>query len=163
MRPSGLFRQACRVLPGVCNDPNQPGEESAVWKNRSRWGWRLTAAILVLNAGAPAFAQFHRRNKVERVAPSTSLTFMMRDGSCVTGPILKIEPKVVTVRAQSGPATIARQELVQASQGDALVFSARSSWADVQAVHLKARESFEVKLRSGKLIEERPLRVTDDG
>jgi hypothetical protein len=154
----------CRVLPGVCNDPNQPGEESAVRKNWGRWAGRLAAAMLIFNAGGMAIAQFHHRKKVERVAPSTSLTFMKRDGSCVTGPILKIEPKLLTVRQpQAAPVTIERKDMLQASQADALVFSARSSWADVEAVHLRPRESFEVKLRNGKLMEERPLRVTDDG
>jgi len=152
------------VPPGVSESPIQPGEESTVRKNWSRWVLRLGAAILILNAGGLGFAQFHRRNKVESVAPSTSLTFMKRDGSCVTGPILKIEPKLLTVRGpQSAPVAIERKDLLQASQGDSLVFSARSSWADVEAVHLRPRESFEVKLRNSKLIEERPLRVTDDG
>jgi hypothetical protein len=119
---------------------------------------------LILNAGGLAFAQFHRRNKVERVAPSTSLTFMKRNGSCVNGPILKIEPKMVTVKqAQSAPVTIERKDLLQASQGDSLVFSARSSWADVEAVRLRPREGLELKLRNGKLIEERPLSFTDNG
>jgi hypothetical protein len=164
MRPSGRFREGCRVLPGVFENPNQPGEESAVRKNWSRWVWRLAAATLMLNAGVLAFAQFHRRNKVERVAPSTSLTFMKRDGSCVAGPIVKIEPRMVTVQQpQSVPVTIERRDLLQASQADALVFSARSSWADVEAVHLRPREGFELKLRNGKLIDERPLRVTDEG
>lgn len=87
---------------------------------------------------------------------------MKRDGSCVTGPIVKIEPKMVTVKQpQAAPVTIERKDLLQASQANALVFSARSSWADVEAVNLRPRESFEVKLRNGRLIEERPLRVTD--
>jgi hypothetical protein len=152
------------VLPGVSENPNRPGEESAVGKDWSRWCWRFAAAILMLTAGRQAFGQFHRHGKVERAAPSTSLTFMKRDGSCVSGPILKIEPKIVTVKqAQSAPAAVERRDLLQASQGDALVFSARSSWSDVEAVHLGPRESFEVKLRNSKLVDERPLRVTDDG
>jgi hypothetical protein len=110
-----------------------------------------------------AFAQFHRRNKVERAAPSTSLTFVKRDLSCVTGPIAKIEPKMVTIQQpQSASVTIERNSLLQASQGDALVFSARSSWADVAAVHLRPDERLEVKLRNGNWIKEKPLRVTAD-
>ena len=88
---------------------------------------------------------------------------MKRDGSCVDGPIAKIEPKAVTVRAQTGPAAIARQDLLQVSQNGSLVYSARSSWADVEAVHLRGPESFELKLHSGKLIKGSPLRVTADG
>jgi hypothetical protein len=164
MRPSGFFRQDSAIYEAVLSGRNQPGEESAVRKNWNRWVWRFAFAVLILSAGGPAFAQFHHRNKVDRAAPSTSLTFIKRDGSCVTGPILKVEPKMVTIKqAQAAPATIERKDLLQASQGDSLVYSARNSWADVEAVHLRPRESFEVKLRSGKLIEEVPLRVTDDG
>ena len=60
---------------------------------------RVAAALLVLHGGM-VFGQFHHRAKAARVAPSMSMTFMKRDGSCVDGPIAKIEPKVVTVRAQ---------------------------------------------------------------
>jgi hypothetical protein len=123
---------------------------------------RVAAALLVLHGGM-VFGQFHHRAKAARVAPSMSMTFMKRDGSCVDGPIAKIEPKVVTVRAQAGPVAIARQDLLQASQRDSLLFSARSSWADVEAVHLRLPEGFELKLRNGQLIKDRPLRVTADG
>jgi hypothetical protein len=53
--------------------------------------------------------------------------------------------------------------LLQVSQRDSLLFSARSSWADVEAVHLRLPESFELKLRNGQVITARPLRVTADG
>jgi hypothetical protein len=123
---------------------------------------RVAAALLVLHCGV-AFGQFHHRAKTVRAAPSTSMTFMKRDGSCVDGPIAKIEPKVVTVRAQAGPVAIARQDLLQVSQRDSLLYSARSSWADVEAVHLRLPESFELKLRKGQMVNGRPLRVTADG
>ena len=132
--------------------------------NRSWGGWgvRVVVGLLALHC-ALASGQFHHRAKAARPAPSTSLTFMKRDGSCVDGPIAKIEPKAVTVRAQTGPAAIARQDLLQVSQNGSLVYSARSSWADVEAVHLRGPESFELKLHSGKLIKGSPLRVTADG
>jgi hypothetical protein len=122
---------------------------------------RVAAGLVALHCGL-ALAQFHR-HRTQPVTISASLTFMKKDGSCVAGPILKIEPKAVTVRAQTGPVTIARQDLLEVSQGDSLVFSARSSWADVEGVHLRPRESFTVKLRNGKLLRERPLSVTADG
>jgi hypothetical protein len=134
-----------------------------VRKNWSRWAWRIAAVILILNSGGLAFAQFHHRNRAERVPPSTSLTFMKRDGSCVTGPILKIESKRVTIQQpQSAPVTIERKDLLQVRQGDALVFSSRSSWADMENVSFRPNESFEVKLRSSASIKEKPLRVTAD-
>jgi hypothetical protein len=88
---------------------------------------------------------------------------MERDGNCVYGPIARIEPKVVTVQTQKGPVAIARQDLLQVSQGNALVSSARSSWVDVEAVRLMPRESFVLKLRNGRTIKGKPLRVTGDG
>jgi hypothetical protein len=45
------------------------------------------------------------------------------------------------------------------------LFSARSSWADVEAVHLLPRESFAIRLRSAKTIKTikgRPIHVTGD-
>ena len=88
---------------------------------------------------------------------------MKNDKTCAEGPIVKIEPKVATVRTPAGAAAIRRQDLLQMSQGDALVYSARSSWADVEAVHLRTRESFRIKLRKGAVITGRPMTVDTDG
>jgi len=88
----------------------------------------------------------------------------MRDGTCVDGPISRIEPKTVTVRQFQKPSVpIQRADLLQVKQGDALLFSARSSWADVEAVRLLPRESFVLKLRNGNVVKGRPLGVSDDG
>jgi hypothetical protein len=123
---------------------------------------RVAAGLLLMHCGL-ADAQFHHRAKPQPTPPSLSLSFMKRDLSCVDGPIAKIEPKVVTVQSQSGPVAIARQDLLQVSQRGSLVFSARSSWADVLAVHRRLPESFAVKLRSGTVITDQPLGVTADG
>lgn len=89
---------------------------------------------------------------------------MRKDGSCVDGPIGKIDPKTVTItQSAQAPVTIQRRDLLQASQGNALVFSARSSWADVEAVHLLPREAFSIKLHNGNILKDRPLRVSADG
>lgn len=127
----------------------------------SRWGGCVVAGLVMLHCGLMA-GQFHHHAKAQSAAPSKSLTFMKRDGSCVDGPIVKIEPKVVTVQAQTGPVTIARQDLLQASQGGSLVYSGRSSWADVRGVHLLPRESLMLKFRNGKAVEGRPFQVTAD-
>jgi len=89
---------------------------------------------------------------------------MKKDRTCVDGTISRIQPKTVTVaQAQGAPVTIQRNDLLQVSQRDALVFSARSSWTDVEAVHLQPREAFSVKLRNGEIIKDKPLLVTADG
>jgi hypothetical protein len=129
----------------------------------ARRGFRIAVLLFLLPWSGFAFAQ-QGRDSLKRVTHSASLTFMRKDGTCVDGPISKIDPKTVTVQQyQKPPILIPRQDLLQVSQGDALVFSARSSWADVQAVHLLPRESFNLKLRNGKTIKGRPLQITADG
>jgi hypothetical protein len=92
------------------------------------------------------------------------MTFIKRDGSCVDGPIAAITPKAVTVQPQQNPpVTIQRGDLLQVTQEDAVLFSARSSWADVEAVQLSPHESFIVKTRKGVLISGRPLSISDKG
>jgi hypothetical protein len=134
---------------------------------RSRWGHlclRVAALFLLLQSGGFAFAQFHHRAKARPAPPSASLTFMMRDGTCVDGPISNITPKAVTVQPlQKPPVTILRADLLQVTQEDAVLFSARSSWSDVETVQLSPHESFTVKTRKGQLIQGRPLSVSDKG
>ncbi len=131
-------------------------------KSRSGWGSSLAAAFVALYGCALVLAQSSGRGPI-RTDHAASLTFMQRDGSCVTGLILKIDPKVVTVRSSQPPSvTIRRQDLLQVSQGDALVYSARSSWADVLAIQLGPRESLLVKIRNGRVIRATPLRVSAD-
>jgi hypothetical protein len=127
-----------------------------------RGGLRIAALILLLQWSGFAFSQKAHNAPLQRVPHSASLTFIRKDGSCVDGPISKIDPKSVTITAQP-PVTIQRSDLLQVSQGNALVFSARSSWADVEAVHLLPREAFSIKLHNGKTIKDSPLRVTADG
>jgi hypothetical protein len=127
-------------------------------------GLRIAALILLLQWSGFVFSQRAHRDSLQRAPRSTSLTFMRKDRSCVDGPIAKIDPTVVTIQQnQKPPVTLQRSDLLRVSQGDALVFSARSSWADVEAVHLLPRESFLVKLHNGKVIKDRPLRVAADG
>jgi hypothetical protein len=126
-------------------------------------GLRIAALLLLLQSSGLAFPQKAHHSSQGSVH-SASLTFMRKDGSCVDGPISKIDPKSVTISQSAQPlVTIQRNDLLQVSQGNALVFSARSSWADVEAVHLLPRESFSIKLHNGKTIKDRPLRVTADG
>jgi len=127
-------------------------------------GLRAAAVCLLLAWGVQAQAQvFHRRAKV--VAPHAStLTFMKKDGSCVKGAIARIEPKAITIRpAQPPPVAIKRVDLLQAREGDSVFFSARSSWADVEAVELRPHETLVVKTRKGETIKGNPLQVSPDG
>jgi hypothetical protein len=128
-----------------------------------RFGFRVAALLLVMQYATVVFAQRHP-HAPKSVTHSASLTFMKKDGACVDGPISKIDPKTVTVQQfQKPPVMIQRNDLLQVSQGDALIYSARSSWADVAAVHLLPHESLMLKMRNGKVIKGRPLFVTPDG
>ena len=130
--------------------------------------WQITA--LVLLATATVSAHGWPKHRAAKSAPhSSSITFIEKDGVCLSGPILKIEPKTLTVgQPQKPPVLIQRASLLQATQtqagqDDSLLFSARSSWADVQAVHLLSRESLILKLRNGTQVTGRPAEITDSG
>jgi hypothetical protein len=125
---------------------------------------RIVALLMLMQCSGLASAQlFHHRRKPVP-PPSASLIFMKKDRTCVAGSITKIDPKSVTIQpSQAAPLTLQRVDLLQVTQNDSVLFSARSSWASVEAVHLLPRESFLLSLRSGKTIIGRPLRVTDDG
>jgi hypothetical protein len=128
-----------------------------------RGGLRIAALLLLLQSGGFAFAQ-KAHHSAQGAVHSASLAFMRKDGSCVDGPIARIDPKTVTIsQTTQPPVTIQRNDLLRVSQGNGLVFSARSSWADVEAVHLLPREAFSIRLHNGKTIKDSPLRVTADG
>ncbi len=129
----------------------------------ARRGLRIAVLLLLLQCASAAVSQ-SSPDRLQGIGHAASLTFMKKDGSCADGPIAKIEPKAVTITQTAQPPVILqRSDLLQVSQGDALVFSARSSWADVEAVHFLPRESFLLKLHNGKAIKARPLSVTAEG
>lgn len=74
-----------------------------------------------------------------------------------------MDATVLTVR-QVGkePVKIRRSDLLQVSQGDALLFTAFSSWDNVATAQLDPGEAFVLKLRTGKLITGKPLSVKPD-
>jgi hypothetical protein len=122
----------------------------------------MATILLLLQCSGIAFG-LKAHHPPQSVAGSASFTFMKKDGSCADGPIAKIEPKAVTITQSAQPPVVLRRgDLLQVSQGSALVFSARSSWADVEAVHLLPREAFSIRLHNGKIIKDKPLSVSAD-
>jgi hypothetical protein len=74
-----------------------------------------------------------------------------------------MDAKTITIQPYKQPSiTIPKVDLLQVRQGDALLFSAISSWADVEAAHVVPHEAFVLKMRSGKVVRGRPLKVTAD-
>ena len=88
---------------------------------------------------------------LDQVGHAASLLFMKRDSQCVQGVLEKSDAATVTVKRVNLPdVTLERADLLQISQGNALVFSGRSSWADVTGVHLDPLEELVVELKDGE-------------
>ena len=88
---------------------------------------------------------------------------MKRDGTCVAGPILKRDAHEITIQTyKKPPISLQRDDLLQVRQGDALLFSAISSWSDVMAAHVVKGEALVIKTGGGKVVSGRPLQVTMD-
>jgi len=118
--------------------------------------------FLLLAIGAFADAQAPP-DALERVSRSASLTFVERDGSCLRGTILKADASTVTVEPFRQPAvTLKRDDIVQVSQGNAYIYSARSSWGDVSNLKLYPREAIVLTTVKGQKIKGAPVKVTPD-
>jgi hypothetical protein len=59
---------------------------------------------------------------VRNISHASTLTFMEMDGTCIDGPIAKADAATVVVQPYGKPpVTIPRPDLLQISQGDALI------------------------------------------
>jgi hypothetical protein len=104
-------------------------------------------------------------DSLRHISHASSLTFTERDGTCIDGPILKVGPTTITVQQyDKPPITIERANLVQISQGDALLFTASNSWSNVEqaAAHVYPREAFLLKLKGGRMVTGKPRKVTPE-
>jgi hypothetical protein len=90
------------------------------------------------------------------------MMFLSQSGSCVSGTIQNTDIHTITVRSTAGSVVLKREELLQVRQGDALVFSGRSSWADVTGVHFVPHEALIVNLKNGKQVTGKPAKVNAD-
>jgi hypothetical protein len=124
--------------------------------------FRIAIVFYVLHYCPCLFSQA-TPDTLRGVSHSASLAFLKRDGTCVEGPISKVDAQAVTIQPyQKPPISIQREDLLQVRQGDALVFSAVSSWDDVMAAHVVPHEGFVLKTRSGKVVKGVPSKVTQD-
>jgi hypothetical protein len=100
---------------------------------------------------------------LDHVTRSAAFTFMQRNGKCVTGNISQADAATITVQQlDKSSIAIQRDALYQVIQGNALLFSARSSWADVVGVHLYPNETLLVTMRGGKQVRGKPVMVSAD-
>src|SRR5947209_20615813 len=102
---------------------------------------RLIAAFVAVCFAQPgtqaAMAQSASKavpqESLNRLTHSSTMRFVSRSGSCVFGTIKAADTHAITVE-QSGPdrpsIVLPTATLLQISQGDAPVFSTRSSWSD---------------------------------
>ena len=100
---------------------------------------------------------------LNEIGHDSTLKFALRNGSCVFGSIKQFDPANVTIAKLSNPPqVIPLSQIVQASQGDAIVFSTRSSWTDVVGTPVELGESMIVTLLSGQRVQARPKNMNRD-
>jgi hypothetical protein len=120
-------------------------------------------AALLLAASYAVTQPSRVADSLDHLTASATLTFIKRDGSCVRGSISKADATTVSVQTlDKSEIVLQRDSLLQVSQGDALLFSARSSWADVIAVHVYPREALVLSLRRGKQVKGKPVKLNAD-
>lgn len=128
-------------------------------------GLKLWNIAFFFIAFAPIARTQQAPDPLRHVSHSATLTFVQRDGTCIDGSISEITATTITVQSHGKPLlTIGHADLVQISQGSALLFTASNSWSNVeqQAGQVYPREAFVLKLRSGKVLKGKPTRVSPD-
>jgi hypothetical protein len=122
----------------------------------------IVAFTCILVGGRVTHSQ-ESSGSLSHIPHSSTLTFIEQDGTCIDGPIAASDATKVEVRPYGKPpVTISRSNLLQIRQGDALIFSAVSLWADVEQTPVYPRESLVLKLASGKVVQGKPAKVTPD-
>lgn len=100
---------------------------------------------------------------LERVTHSASLSFFLSDGTCAWGTIAKVDATAIIIkRGEGAPIRVRRNQLLQVQQGNAILFSARSSWFDVVHTPVISGEELILDLKNGDHVKGRPSRVTGD-
>jgi hypothetical protein len=122
----------------------------------------IVAFTCLLVGGRIAYSQ-EGSGSLNHVSHSSTLTFIEQDGTCIDGPIGAADAAKVEVRPYGKPpVTIPRSNLLQIRQGNALLYSAVSSWVDVEQIPVYPREALVLKLGTGKVVQGKPVKVTTD-
>jgi len=118
------------------------------------------ATILIL----PISAHPQASDPMNHITHSATLTVLRRDTTCVHGTLKSANASAITLDLPDPrpSVTIPRPDILRVSDGDMPLYSARSSWYDVEHAHLYPRESFLLTLKSGKQITGRPIKTTQD-
>ena len=112
---------------------------------------------LCLAAGCMAFSFCLRASdgdagwqKLGTLERSNAYTIVLRNGSCQSGKIQKVEPDKLTL--QSGNAVV-RSDVLYIGEGVSpheILYSGRSSWYEVKEVKPARFEGLDIRLKSGK-------------
>jgi hypothetical protein len=122
--------------------------------------WVAAAAALLFNLRAEGQSE---PKTLDSVTHSSSFKFVERDGTCLYGKISRADATSITVQPfQKPPMTLPKDNLLQVSQGNALLYSARSSWADVSATPVYPREALVLGMKRGKHVKGKPTKTTSD-
>ncbi len=118
------------------------------------------AAMLVF----PISAHPQVSDPLHHITHSATLTVLRRDSTCVQGTLKSADASAITLALPDPKpsVTITRYDILRVSDGDMPLYSARSSWHDVEHAHLYPRESLLLTLKSGKQVTGRPIKTTKD-
>ena len=128
------------------------------------YDWRMKSALAVLMVlsylGA---AQESDTGPLDRVTHSATFIFFLKDRTCITGRITSADASIIAVQSSNGASIkLERNQLLQVVQGDAPLFSGRSSWDDVAQAHPYPREALVLTLKHGKRISGKPVNVAPE-
>ena len=126
--------------------------------------------LIVLLTSSSLVAQEDPWVELARIARGNYYNFALRDKTCLYGPLKAVSPESIEVDISPtapsiGPQIVKvnRAEVVQVQGPTGILYSGRSSWADVQGVSaaIGLRESLCVALKSGRSVCGKPVAVTD--
>lgn len=125
--------------------------------------WLVANALCLMPYSAVPQTSKPRGSDALSVRHDSTLTFVLRDKTCIYGTVEHADAKSITLaEAQNRKVTIQSERVLQVRQGDAVVVSARSSWSDVADVRLYPHESLVIKLRNGESIKSTSFAVAGE-
>jgi hypothetical protein len=120
---------------------------------RIRFGLVLTV-YLAFSLPALGAAKDDSWENLRRVTWHRTYTFVDHESNCFAGQILTVADQSVTIkRPQAKNITVERQNTLRVTDGrhiNDVIYSAKSSWADVEGILPKTKEGVRVRTTSGR-------------
>ncbi|MGB8494552.1 MAG: hypothetical protein WCE53_09155 [Candidatus Acidiferrum sp.] len=125
----------------------------------------LLVGSLMLATQACAAARDDAWENLRHVTRRRNYTVVDRQSKCAVGRILSVTDHSVTLRtSQTATITVERANVLRVSDGphtNDMVYSARSSWSDVQSIPKNSRETARVVTKDGKEHEGKILEASE--